>query len=85
LLPTLATKPPVAASQNIHLLGFSDSHPSRQIAMLWRKSSAMTAFLSELSKVFSELPAELFAPNAPGAASVGHKPKAKPAAVDLVY
>ena len=84
LLPTLATKPPVAASQNIHLLGFSDSHPSRQIAMLWRKSSAMTAFLLELSKVFSELPANLFAPSAPRSASAGHKPKPKPA-VDLVH
>ena len=84
LLPTLATKPPVAASQNIHLLGFSDSHPSRQIAMLWRKSSAMTAFLSELSKVFCELPADLFAPNAPRAAPAAHQPKAKPA-VDLIH
>jgi LysR family hydrogen peroxide-inducible transcriptional activator len=62
LLPTLAIKPPVARSQNIHLLGFSDSHPSRRIAMLWRRSSAMAGFLLELSKVFSELPAELFSP-----------------------
>ena len=60
LLPMLAIKPPVARSQNIHLLGFSDSHPSRQIAMLWRRSSAMAEFLLELSKVFSELPKELF-------------------------
>ena len=60
LLPTLAIKPPVARSQNIHLLGFSDSHPSRRIAMLWRRSSAMAGFLLELSKVFSELPKELF-------------------------
>ena len=56
----LAVKPPVAQSQNIHLLGFSDSHPSRQIAMLWRRSSAMGDFLLELSRVFLELPAELF-------------------------
>ena len=61
LLPTLAIKPPVARSPNIHLLGFSDSHPSRQIAMLWRRSSAVGGFLLELSKVFSELPASLFA------------------------
>lgn len=63
LLPTLAIKPPVARSQNIHLLSFSDSHPSRRIAMLWRKSSAMGAFLLQLSKVFSELPAQLFSPS----------------------
>ena len=60
LLPMLAVKPPVARSQSIHLLGFSDSHPSRQIAMLWRRSSAMGDFLLEFSKVFLELPAELF-------------------------
>ena len=63
LLPILAVKPPVARSQSIHLLGFSDSHPSRQIAMLWRRSSAMGDFLLELSGVFSELPATLFEAN----------------------
>jgi LysR family transcriptional regulator, hydrogen peroxide-inducible genes activator len=63
LLPMLAIKAPVARSPNIHLLGFSDSHPSRRIAMLWRRSSAMNGFLLELSRVFSELPAELFSPS----------------------
>ncbi len=60
LLPTLAVKPPVARSDNIHLLGFSDSHPSRRIAMLWRKSSAMHGFLLKLAEVFKQLPDELF-------------------------
>ena len=70
LLPMLAIKPPVARSQNIHLLGFSDSHPSRQIAMLWRRSSAMGSFLLELSRVFSELSPDLlsYTPDAPPAA-----------------
>lgn len=62
LLPTLAVKPPVARSDNIHLLGFSDSHPSRRIAMLWRKSSAMHGFLLKLAEVFKQLPDELFSP-----------------------
>ncbi len=62
LLPTLAVKPPVARSDNIHLLGFSDSHPSRRIALVWRRSSAMAGFLQELAKVFRELPASLFDP-----------------------
>ncbi len=62
LLPTLAVKPPVARSENIHLLGFSDSHPSRRIAMLWRKSSAMHGFLLKLADVFKQLPDELFSP-----------------------
>lgn len=62
LLPLLAVQPPVARSKNIHLLGFSDSHPSRRIAMVWRKSSAMNAFLIQLAQVFAELPAGLLDP-----------------------
>ena len=65
LLPTLAVKPPVARSENIHLLGFSDSHPSRQIAMVWRKSSAMSDFLQQLAQVFRELPPQLLQPDPP--------------------
>ncbi|MET0582375.1 MAG: DNA-binding transcriptional regulator OxyR, partial [Pseudoxanthomonas sp.] len=74
LLPMLATKPPVARSENIHLLGFSDSHPSRQIAMLWRRSSAMADFLLELSRVFSELPQKLFEAGPAPATSKRRKP-----------
>ncbi len=62
LLPMLAIKPPVARSDSIHLLGFSDSLPSRRIAMVWRKSSAMAGFLQALAEVFKQLPAELFIP-----------------------
>jgi LysR family transcriptional regulator, hydrogen peroxide-inducible genes activator len=52
----------VARSENIHLLGFRDSKPSRQIAMVWRRSSAMADFLQQLAQVFRELPQELFTP-----------------------
>ncbi|MFT4046004.1 MAG: LysR substrate-binding domain-containing protein [Solimonas sp.] len=76
LLPTLAVKPPVARSDNIHLLGFSDSHPSRRIAMLWRKSSAMHDFLLKLADVFRQLPGELFSPQLAAAAP---RPREKPA------
>ena len=55
LLPTLAVKPPVARSDNIHLLRFADSHPSRSIAMCWRRSSAMAGFLTRLAQVFGNL------------------------------
>ena len=65
LLPALAVKPPVARSPNIHLLGFSASHPSRRIAMVWRKSSAMSGFLQVFAQVFRELPPGLFQPDAP--------------------
>jgi LysR family transcriptional regulator, hydrogen peroxide-inducible genes activator len=72
LLPTLAVKPPVARSENIRLLPFQDAQPSREIAMAWRKSSAMGEFLRTFAQVFRELPDELFAPHAaPG-------PKAPP-------
>ncbi len=68
LLPTLAVKPPVARSDNIHLLHFSGSPPSRSIAMCWRRSSAMADFLGRLAQVFRELPAGLLAPADPVAA-----------------
>ena len=64
LLPTLAVKPPVARSQNIHLLPFRDSRPSREIALVWRRSSAMGEFLTNLAQVFRALPEDLFTPTA---------------------
>lgn len=69
LLPMLAIKPPVARSDNIHLLGFSDSSPSRRIAMAWRRSSAMDGFLLQLAQVFRELPPGLLMPDVAAAAS----------------
>jgi LysR family hydrogen peroxide-inducible transcriptional activator len=63
LLPTLAVKPPVPRSDSIHLLGFTDSQPSRQIAMAWRRSSAMGGFLLQLAQVIRELPRALFTPD----------------------
>lgn len=67
LLPALATMPPVARSDDIQLLGFSDSSPSRRIAMVWRRSSAMDGFLQQLAQLFKTLPDTLFAtPPVPG-------------------
>lgn len=65
LLPTLAVKPPVPKSENIRLLPFRDSRPSRQIAMVWRKSSAMGDFLTKLAEVFRTLPQALFSIDLP--------------------
>ena len=65
LLPTLAVKPPVAQAPNMRLIEFRGNHPpSRRIAMLWRKSSAMGAFLKRFAGVFRELPEELLDPHA---------------------
>ena len=79
LLPALAIKPPVARSDNIHLLSFTDSRPSRRIAMVWRRSSAMGDFLLKLAQVFWVLPADLFLLNSdrpPPAAGRARKPAA---------
>jgi LysR family hydrogen peroxide-inducible transcriptional activator len=60
LLPVLAVQPPVPRSDTIRLLGFHDSNPTRQIAMVWRKSSAMSSFLTRLADAFRDLPKALF-------------------------
>ena len=65
LLPTLAVKPPVARSENIHFVQFRGTAPSRRIAMLWRKSSALAPFLKTFSGIFRELPRSLLDPHMP--------------------
>lgn len=59
LLPVLAVKPPVAPSSDIRLVEFRGDAPSRRIAMVWRKSSAMAPFLKRLADLLRELPREL--------------------------
>jgi LysR family hydrogen peroxide-inducible transcriptional activator len=60
LMPILAVKPPVAQSGNVRLIEFESPAPSRRIAMVWRKSSAMMPFFSGLAEVIRDVPAELF-------------------------
>jgi LysR family hydrogen peroxide-inducible transcriptional activator len=62
LLPALSVQPPVAQSENVHLLQFRGDVPSRRIAMIWRKSSAMTAFLRDLAGILRDLPRGLLDP-----------------------
>ena len=59
LLPALAVQPPVAHSDNVHLIPFRGHAPSRRIAMVWRKSSAMAGFLKKFAGIFRELPKNL--------------------------
>ncbi|HXD36472.1 MAG TPA: LysR substrate-binding domain-containing protein, partial [Rhodanobacter sp.] len=59
LLPVMAVKPPVAPVDGLHLIEFKGRPPSRRIAMVWRKSSAMHEFLQRLAEVFRQLPTEL--------------------------
>ncbi|RDS84579.1 DNA-binding transcriptional regulator OxyR [Dyella monticola] len=63
LLPTLAVKPPVAQAPNLQLVEFGGHPPSRRIAMVWRKSSAMAGFLKQLADVFKSLPSDLLDPH----------------------
>lgn len=67
LLPMLSVKPPVAPPQHMALLPFRPPSPSRRIAMVWRRTSAMDGFLGKLADVFRELPAELLVPDPPAA------------------
>ena len=62
LLPVLAVQPPVPVSPDIALLPFNGQPPHRRIAMVWRRSSAMDAFLQQLADVFRQVPAELLQP-----------------------
>lgn len=59
LMPTLAVKPPVAHTENVVIRPFEQPGPRRTIAMVWRKSSALSDFLEELAEIFSGLKPEL--------------------------
>ncbi|MET0406881.1 MAG: LysR substrate-binding domain-containing protein [Hyphomicrobium sp.] len=52
LLPELATLNQSFSQGGVHVLRFSDSNPSRQIAMCWRKSSAREALFLALADLF---------------------------------
>jgi LysR family hydrogen peroxide-inducible transcriptional activator len=52
----------VSPSENIRLLAFSDPPPTRRMAMVWRKTSAMGDFLHALAAVLRDLPPGLLDP-----------------------
>jgi LysR family hydrogen peroxide-inducible transcriptional activator len=68
LLPMLAVKPPVPRSESVRLLQFRDP-PVRRLAMAWRRSSAMFAFLQQVAQLLRELPPGLLRAPAGTAAS----------------
>lgn len=55
LLPELAVQPPVAASDDIALLRFSAPVPTREMAMVWRRTNARVDLLSGIATVIREL------------------------------
>ena len=66
LLPLLAVQPPVPPSPDIRLLKFLGKPPSRQVAMVWRRSTAMAGFLKQLAPLLAAVPGGLLR-NLPGA------------------
>lgn len=62
LLPELAVQPPVATSEDITLLRFSDPAPSRQIGLFWRRSSIYGELMASLGPVLRDLPAGFVRP-----------------------
>lgn len=63
LMPTLSVKPPVAHTDNLITRPFSRPGPTRTIAMVWRKSSALSDFLEELADLFAAIDPALLEPD----------------------
>ncbi len=59
LMPALTVNPPSTASAAIQLIPFADPAPHRRIAMVWRRSSALTAFLQMLVPLVKSVPEKL--------------------------
>ena len=55
LLPALAVHASIPQSPGIRLVPFHNPTPSRQIALVWRKSSALDGFLHELAAAITQL------------------------------
>ncbi len=51
LLPALSVHDPIVQPAGIRLVHFADPVPSRRIALVWRKSSALDGFLQQLAEV----------------------------------
>ncbi|MEO6227503.1 MAG: LysR substrate-binding domain-containing protein, partial [Thermomonas sp.] len=55
LLPALSVHEPVVQPANIRLVNFRDPVPSRQIALAWRRSSALDGFLHAFAEALGAL------------------------------
>ena len=59
LMPVMAVRPPIPATDNIALRPFADSSPSRTIGLFWRKSSPLKSLMAPLAKCLRDLSPEL--------------------------
>ncbi len=62
LMPVLSVKPPVAPTENLVTRPFGGNGPKRTIAMIWRKSSALTDFLDQIAEIFAGIKPALLRP-----------------------
>ncbi len=56
LLPALTVHPPSPNSDAVTLVPFSEPVPHRRIAMVWRRSSALSAFLHQIVPLVKAVP-----------------------------
>ena len=59
LMPALSVHAPAPPSPNVTLIPFAEPAPHRRIAMIWRRTSALTAFLHQLVPMIRQIPAGL--------------------------
>ncbi len=59
LMPALTVHPPSPMSPSIKLIPFNEPIPHRRIAMVWRRTSALTAFLHGLVPLIKGVPKSL--------------------------
>jgi len=59
LMPALSVHAPAPPSPNVTLIPFIEPAPHRRIAMVWRRTSALTAFLHQLAPMIRQIPASL--------------------------
>ncbi|MDX1626646.1 MAG: LysR substrate-binding domain-containing protein [Wenzhouxiangellaceae bacterium] len=62
LMPVMAVNAPVAPTRNLVTRPFAQPGPKRTIALVWRKSSALSPFLEELAEVFAGIDPDLLKP-----------------------
>lgn len=61
LLPALAVRPPVSQPEHLKLLPFQGQAPTRSIALIWRRSSALAPLLGQIAHNLRALSARLLA------------------------
>ncbi|PJJ95985.1 DNA-binding transcriptional regulator OxyR [Lysobacteraceae bacterium NML75-0749] len=59
LLPALAVRPPVSQPEQLKLLPFKGEAPTRSIALIWRRSSALTPLLNQVANTLRNCSAQL--------------------------